>query len=141
MVGIVERNEGLWVQRLFEDSACVVYAYYRVARRVQHKQRPTQSVDSLGLRLGGDVIKKFAPQCELAARKHDTGLAVGLDESQPLPKLTLNLCRIEWCAQRHHRTRIGDAVCSGQNGGATKRMSDEQRWRAMFTSQPVCRRN
>ena len=129
------------MQRLFEDSACVVYSNDRVARRVQHKQRPTQRTDALGLRLGGDVVKKLPPQCELAACKRDTGLAVGLDESQTLAKMVHNMCRFEGRAQRHHCTSIGNAVCSGQNGCAAKRMPDEECWRAMLTSQPVGRRD
>jgi hypothetical protein len=52
-----------------------------------------------------------------------------------------NVCRLEGRAERHHSTRIGNAVCSGQNGCAAERMPDEERWRSMLTSQPVGRRD
>ena len=142
MVGIVERYEDLGAVPVRRRFGVRCLLNNRIAGRVQHKQRPMQRMDSLGPEAGRLRRSGNSHRNVNSDPKGYIGLSVGLDESQPLPKWRVTcVCRFEGRAERHRHTRIGNAVCSGQNACATERMPDEERWRPCSLALTVGRRD
>jgi hypothetical protein len=127
MVGAVDRDEGLGVPCRVEDPLSILHTHRLVGRRVQHQERVTQPVNTLRLRLRGDVVEELPTDAEHTAPQIHLGLPAPLDLLPPAAEGVRDMSRVHRGTDRGHRRDLGYPVSGGQHRCAAQGMPDEDR--------------
>ena len=125
MIGVVERDEALRVERGVEDATGVVDRDELVRRRMEDEERSVEFPDRLGEVLRVRVLEQLATDGEATASDLDAHLFLALEFGNRVDEQPGQVCGVERRADRCDCDGFWDPGGSGEDGGAAEAVSHQ----------------